>query len=488
MSYNNEIKQFVIDTYNNFYSIKAIQGILGKKMGKNISQTTIRRWIKEAGIEFDGSRVRKAEDGRVYVTGKESELDPEEELEVDILTGVTQLELMAELKGKNVARKQLKTMLDKVGYDRPKLDYFIALGMLKLGYYREAESVLYHTQLQYSTNIQDENDVKLNHAVKNLDMIKKVKKLGKVLSRILRQGEENIKEVYQHDLNEASKNRNFAQYGSLLAAGLKIFPDDIKLVGRASNFLLEHNEIEKARDMLTKTVEQVSIERLGEKDLRTYIVLRNKLTKLEIITQRKEEKKDYTRAEEIAEGTIKIDQTNMDARFYLIRIAIMKQEYEKADMLISSAKKQLIQNTRDKYFSNSDKQLLRTLEDELWNAKISTYSLPQILQQEEKKQPVNLQDDLQLHEIQEAILKGELEEASEQLNAYMKENGEKDIRTKYLRMLHCVANGKNANALKVLSTVSQKSKSDAEIYEAMLRLGRLCNKIDNVKNRGDTMR
>lgn len=31
MSYSNEIKQFVIDTYNNFYSIKAIQSILRKR-------------------------------------------------------------------------------------------------------------------------------------------------------------------------------------------------------------------------------------------------------------------------------------------------------------------------------------------------------------------------------------------------------------------------------------------------------------------------
>ena len=41
MSYSNEIKQFVIDTYNNFYSIKAIQSILRKKEGMDISATTI---------------------------------------------------------------------------------------------------------------------------------------------------------------------------------------------------------------------------------------------------------------------------------------------------------------------------------------------------------------------------------------------------------------------------------------------------------------
>lgn len=489
MSYSNEIKQFVIDTYNNFYSIKAIQSILRKKEGMDISATTIYRWLNEAGIKLDGSKERKAEDGRIYARREKNVLNPEEKLEIDILTELTQIELIAELKGKDVARKQLKSMINRTGYDRPKLDYSIALGMLKLGYYREAESLLYHTQLQYSTNIQDENDVKLNHAVKNLDNIKKVRKLGRVLSRVLRQGEENIKEVYQHDLNEASKNRNPSEYGSLLAAGLKIFPYDIKLIGRASDFLLEHNKIEKARDILEKAIKQINVKGLEEKDLKAYIILRNKLTNIEIASQRKAKEKDYTRAEEIAEGTMRIDQTNMDARFYLIRIAIMKQEYEKAEMLISSAKKQLAQNTRDKYFSNSDKQSLRTLEDELWIRKIKTYSLPQILQQEEKKRPVNLEDNPQLQQIQEAILKGELEIASERLKAYMQENGGKDIRVKYLRMLHCIANGKNTNALKELNAVSQKSRSnDTEFYKAMLRLGMLCNKIDNVKNREDTMR
>lgn len=66
MSYSNEIKQFVIDTYNNFYSIKAIQSILRKKEGMDISATTIYRWLNEAGIKLDGSNERKAEDGRIY--------------------------------------------------------------------------------------------------------------------------------------------------------------------------------------------------------------------------------------------------------------------------------------------------------------------------------------------------------------------------------------------------------------------------------------
>lgn len=59
MSYSNEIKQFVIDMYNNFYSIKAIQSILRKKEGMDISATTIYRWLNETGIKLDGSKEEK---------------------------------------------------------------------------------------------------------------------------------------------------------------------------------------------------------------------------------------------------------------------------------------------------------------------------------------------------------------------------------------------------------------------------------------------
>lgn len=69
MSYSNEIKQFVIDTYNNFYSIKAIQSILRKKEGMDISATTIYRWLNEAGIKLDGSNERKAESEEVIIHG-----------------------------------------------------------------------------------------------------------------------------------------------------------------------------------------------------------------------------------------------------------------------------------------------------------------------------------------------------------------------------------------------------------------------------------